>query len=156
QIPEVSDLPGAVKAPAFQGAVRFEGVTFAYEPDRSVLKQIDFEVSAGQQVALIGPSGIGKSTLVNLLLRFYDPLRGRVLIDGTDIRQYTLSSLRSQIGVVLQDPFLFAASVRDNIAFGAAGASAEAIEAAARLANAHEFILNLPQGYDTVLGERGL
>jgi ATP-binding cassette subfamily B protein len=156
QIPDVSDLPGAVSAPAFQGAVRFEDVTFAYEPEQSVLKKINFEVKAGKQVALIGPSGIGKSTLVNLLLRFYDPVAGRVLIDGTDIRAYTLSSVRSQISVVLQDSFLFAASVRDNIAYGAPAASPEAIEAAARLANAHDFILGLPHGYDTVLGERGL
>ena len=156
QIPDVADLPGAVPAPAFQGTVRFDGVTFAYEPAQSVLKKIDFEVKAGQQVALIGPSGIGKSTLVNLLLRFYDPVAGRVLVDGADIRQYTLSSLRAQISVVLQDTFLFAASVRENIAFGAPGASSEAIEAAALLANAHDFILGLPQGYDTMLGERGV
>jgi ATP-binding cassette subfamily B protein len=156
QTPEVADSPGAVPAPGFQGAVRFEGVSFAYEPDRSVLKQIDFEVQPGQRVALVGPSGIGKSTLINLLLRFYDPVCGRVLIDGADIRQYTLSSLRAQISVVLQDTFLFAASVRNNIAMGAPGPGPEAIEAAARLANAHEFILDLPQGYDTMLGERGL
>jgi ATP-binding cassette subfamily B protein len=156
QTPEVSDLPGAVPAPPFQGAIHFEGVSFAYEPGQNVLERIDFEVEPGQHVAVVGPSGIGKSTLVNLLLRFYDPVSGRVRIDGADIREFTLTSLRSQISVVLQDTFLFAASVRDNIGFGAPQASPEAIEAAARLANAHDFIRALPQGYDTVLGERGL
>jgi ATP-binding cassette subfamily B protein len=156
QTPGVSDLPGAVPAPEFRGRVQFEGVSFAYESGQSVLEAIDFEVEPGEHVALVGPSGIGKSTLVNLLLRFYDPARGRVLIDGIDIRALTLSSLRGQISVVLQDTFLFAASVRDNIAFGAAQASPEAIEAAARLANAHEFIVALPKGYDTLLGERGV
>jgi ATP-binding cassette subfamily B protein len=153
---EIRDLPGAVPAPPFRGAVRFDQVKFAYQPGQRVLEGIDFEVAPGQRVALVGPSGMGKSTLVNLLLRLYDPSEGRILIDGRDVREYTLASLRAQISVVLQDTILFAASVRDNIAFGAPGASAEAIEEAARLANAHEFILNLPQGYDTVLGERGV
>jgi ATP-binding cassette subfamily B protein len=156
QDPEVADHPGAVAAPAFQGAVGFDGVSFAYEPGHSVLARLDFAVRPGQRVAVVGPSGIGKSTLVNLLYRFYDPVQGRVLIDGHDLREYTLASVRAQISVVLQEAFLFAASVRDNIAFGAPGTSSEAIEAAARLANAHEFILALPQGYDTVLGERGV
>jgi ATP-binding cassette subfamily B protein len=136
--------------------VRFEGVRFAYEPDQHVLERIDFEVRPGRRVALVGPSGIGKSTLANLLLRLYDPQEGRVLIDGRDIREYTLVSLRSQISVVLQDTLLFATSVRENIGYGAPDSSPDAIEAAARLANAHEFILALPQGYDTVLGERGV
>ncbi|HMF13416.1 MAG TPA: ABC transporter ATP-binding protein, partial [Gemmataceae bacterium] len=156
RIPEVRDLPTAVAAPPLEGAVRFEGVRFAYEPDQRVLEHIDFEVGAGRRVALVGPSGIGKSTLANLLLRLYDPQEGRVLIDGRDIREYTLASLRSQISVVLQDTLLFAASVRDNIGYGAPDAGSEAIEEAARLANAHEFIEALPQGYDTILGERGV
>jgi ATP-binding cassette subfamily B protein len=139
-----------------RGSVRFEGVGFAYEPGRPVLDHIDFEVQAGQHVALAGPSGIGKSTLVGLLLRLYDPARGRVLIDGRDVRDYTLASLRRQISVVLQDALLFAASARDNIAYGAPDSTPEAVEAAARLANAHDFIRVLPQGYDTVLGERGI
>jgi ATP-binding cassette subfamily B protein len=145
-----------VPAPPFRGAVHFEDVSFAYEPGRPVLDRVTFEVQPGQRVALVGSSGIGKSTAVSLLLRLYDPAGGRVLIDGRDIRAYTLASLRSQISVVLQDTLLFAASARDNIAYGAPGATAEAVEAAARLANAHDFIQALPQGYDTVLGERGM
>ena len=154
--PEIRDLPEAAPAPPFQGAVRFERVGFAYEPGQPVFDHVDFEISPGQHVALVGPSGVGKSTLVSLMLRLYDPSQGRVLIDGRDIRQYTLASLRSQISVVLQDTLLFAASVSENIAYGAPDATPEAIEAAARLANAHEFIQALPQGYDTVLGERGV
>jgi ATP-binding cassette subfamily B protein len=156
RIPEVRDLPGAVPAPPLQGAVRFENVSFAYEPGKTVLEHIDFAVQPGQNIALVGPSGIGKSTLLSLLLRLYDPTKGRVLIDGRDIRDYTLASLRPQISVVLQDTLLFAASVRENIAYGAPESTPEAVEAAARLANAHEFIQALPKGYDTVLGERGL
>jgi len=156
QTPAVRDLPGAVPAPAFRGAIRFENVSFAYEPDRRVLEEVEFAVDPGQHVALVGPSGIGKSTLASLLLRLYDPGQGRVLIDGRDIRDYTLASLRAQISVVLQDTLLFAATVRDNIAYGAPSATAADVEAAARLANAHDFIQALPKGYDTVLGERGV
>lgn len=154
--PEVRDLPGAVPAPSFRGEVRFEKVGFAYEEGRKVLDGIDFETREGERVAVIGPSGAGKSTLVGLLLRLYDPIDGRVTIDGEDVRKYTLTSLRSQFGMVLQDAMLFAASVRENIAYGAPEATAEEVEAAARLANAHEFIETLPLGYDTVLGERGV
>src|SRR5713101_107144 len=153
--PEVRDLPGAVPAPPLTGAVCFDGVSFAYETGRPVLDGIDFAVNPGEHVALVGPSGIGKSTIVSLMLRLYDPMQGRVLIDGRDLREYTLTSLRSQVSVVLQDTLLFAASVRDNIAYGAQNATNEEIEAAARLANAHEFIRALPAGYDTPLGERG-
>jgi ATP-binding cassette subfamily B protein len=155
-IPEVRDLPGAVAVPALQGAVHFEGVSFAYEPGRRVLEQIEFEIEPGQHVALVGPSGIGKSTLASLMLRLYDPTKGGVLIDGRDIREYTLKSLRAQISVVLQESVLFAASIRDNIAYGAPESTPVAIEAAARLANAHAFIQALPQGYDTFVGERGV
>lgn len=156
QTPDVRDLPGAVRAPRLTGAVRFEGVSFGYDPERTVLKSVNVDVRPGAHVALVGPSGIGKSTLVSLILRLYDPVEGRVMIDGRDIRDYTLESLRAQVSVVLQDSVLFAASVWDNIAYGAPESSRAAIEEAARLAQAHDFILALPQGYDTILGERGL
>ena len=156
RVPEIRDLPGAVRAPALRGAVRFEQVDFSYEESPELLRDIDFEVAAGQCVALVGLSGSGKSTVVSLLLRLYDPVKGRVLIDNRDIREFTLESLRSQISAVLQDNLLFAASVRENIAHGAPDATNDEIESAARLANAHEFIMKLPQGYDTVLGERGV
>ena len=153
--PDVKDLRGAVKASTFKGDVRCENVTFAYRPEQGILRNLSFHVPAGQQVAIVGPSGSGKSTLVSLMLRLYDPLEGRVLIDGHDLREYTLASLRPQISIVLQDSILFAASVRDNIAYGNPHASEADIIAAAQLANAHEFIQALPDGYDTRLGERG-
>jgi ATP-binding cassette subfamily B protein len=153
--PNVRDLPGAKKAHPFFGAVRFEQVTFGYEPSKDILKDLNFVVQPGQQVALVGPSGSGKSTLVSLILRLYDPVEGRILIDGQDLREYTLDSLRQQISVVLQESVLFAVSVRDNIAYGRLGATDKEVEKAARLANAHDFIMELPEGYDTILGERG-
>jgi len=156
RVPDVRDLPGAVRAPAFQGAVTFESVGFAYEHGQPTLEGIEFKAQPGQRVVVVGPSGSGKSTLVSLILRLYDPRRGRVMIDGRDIREFTLESLRSQISVVLQDNILFAVSVRDNIAFAAPGAGFEEIEQAARLANAHEFVTALPKGYDTIVGERGV
>jgi len=156
RVPEVRDLPYAVRAPSFRGEVKFENVSFAYEPGHPVLENIDLTVGPGQRIVIVGPSGSGKSSLVSLILRLYDPRQGRVLIDGRDVRRFTLESLRSQISVVLQDNLLFAASVRDNIAFAAPGASFEKIEQAARLANAHEFITALPQGYDTLVSERGV
>jgi ATP-binding cassette subfamily B protein len=153
--PEVRDLPGAAPAPPLRGEVRFEAVGFAYSAGAPVLRSLSLHVAPGTRVALVGPSGGGKSTLASLLLRFYDPDEGRLLIDGHDVRSYTLASLRRQIAVVLQESVLFAATVRENIAYGAPDASPEAIETAAKLANAHEFIMQLPQGYDTPLGERG-
>ncbi len=154
-VPEIRDSRGAIDAPPLLGGVRFENVTFAYEPTKRTLHNINFEVQPGQHVALVGPSGGGKSTLVSLLLRLYDPLEGRILVDGHDLRQYKVQSIRQQISVVLQDSILFAASVRDNIAYGCLGASDQTIEQAARLANAHDFIMALPEGYETILGERG-
>ena len=154
--PEIRDLPGARPAHAFRGAVHFDHVSFSYEPGRQVLQDINVTVQPGQRIALMGPSGSGKSTLVSLLVRLYDPSEGRVLIDGRDIREYTLASLRAQISIVLQDPWLFGTTVRNNIAYGVTDASTSEIEAAARLTNAHEFIAALPQQYDTVLGERGV
>ncbi|MDE3067375.1 MAG: ABC transporter ATP-binding protein [Verrucomicrobiota bacterium] len=155
-VPDVRDLPGAVQAPPFRGEVRFENVSFAYESNLDALTDVNFEVRPGQTVALVGRSGSGKSTLVSLLLRLYDPRQGRVLMDGHDLREFTVESLRSQISAVLQDNLLFAASVRENIAHGSPDAAPEAVIAAARLANAHDFIQALPEGYGTVLGERGV
>ena len=156
KLPDVRDVPGAVAAPPFRGAVRFSQVTFRYDEGPAVLDQVDITVEPGEMVALVGSSGIGKSTLLGLLLRLYDPVEGRVEIDGRDVREFTIASLRAQIGVVLQDNLLFAASVRDNIAYGHADATTEEIEAAARAASADEFIRRLPDGYATVLGERGV
>ena len=154
--PEVRDLPGAIHAPEFAGDVSFENVSFAYEPGHPVLKSLNLKVPAGYRVAIVGPSGVGKSTLASLILRLYDPTEGSVRIDGRDLRDYTLKSLRSQISIVLQDSVLFATSVWENIAYGAPESSREQIVQSARLANADLFIRSLPQGYDTILGERGV
>jgi ATP-binding cassette, subfamily B, bacterial len=155
-VPAIRDLRGAKPALPFEGEVHFNNVSFAYDTETAAtLRQISFTVQPGQQVALVGPSGGGKSSLVSLLLRLYDPLEGQILIDGHDLREYTLDSLRQQISMVLQESVLFAVSVRDNIAYGCLDATDADIEAAARLANAHDFIQALPQGYDTLLGERG-
>ena len=156
RVPDVRDDDDARRAPPFLGRVEFRNVGFAYEHGQSLLEVIQLTIQPGQHVALIGPSGSGKSTLVSLLLRLYEPQRGQVLIDGQDIREFTLESLRSQISVVLQDNLLFAGTVRENIACAAPGMAAAEIEAAARLASAHEFITALPQGYDTLVGERGV
>ncbi|MEM8777410.1 MAG: ABC transporter ATP-binding protein [Cyanobacteria bacterium P01_G01_bin.49] len=154
-VPDVRDLPGAIAAPPLCGAIRFENVTFGHEPNRSILKNLNFEVQPGQKVGVVGPSGSGKSTLISLILRLFDPQTGSISIDWQDIRDYKLESLRRQIGVVLQDSNLFAVSVRDNIAYGTVGASERDIRRAAHLANAHDFIMELPNGYDTILNERG-
>jgi ATP-binding cassette subfamily B protein len=151
----VADLPDAVTVDAVRGDVRFENVTFAYGPDAPVLAEIDLDVRAGETVAIVGASGSGKTTLMMLLQRLYPLTSGRILIDGTDIRQIAQRSLRQQIGVVYQEVNLFNDTVRDNIAYGRPTASDEEIEAAARAAHAHEFVLDLPDGYDTVLGEHG-
>ena len=153
---DVSDAEDALPAPPFKGAVTFDHVSFAYEKDQPVLKDISFQISQGQKVAIVGPSGTGKSSLIGLVSRLYDPGSGRILIDGTDIRHVTLESLRMQISVVLQDTLLFATSIEDNIAYGAPGSSEAAIREAARLANIHEFIETLPEGYATQVGERGV
>jgi len=154
-VPEVRDLRGAYPAPAFQGKVEFQNVTFAYEKQHNLLNKLCLTVEPGQKVSLVGASGGGKSTLVKLLLRLYDPVEGSISIDGHDLREYTLDSLRKQISIVLQESILFATTIRDNIAYGCINATEEDIIAAARLANAHDFILALPEGYDTVVGERG-
>jgi ATP-binding cassette subfamily B protein len=152
---EIQDAPHAVPAQAFAGHICFENVSFSYEPGRPTLRNIRFEVKPGQKVVLVGPSGSGKSTIASLLLRFHDPREGRIFIDGSDIRHYTIESLRSQISIVMQDSPLFALTVRDNIACGAAGASSENVLLAARIANAHNFIQHMPQQYETPVGERG-
>jgi ATP-binding cassette, subfamily B, bacterial len=154
-VPDIQDTKGATIAPRFQGDIQCDRVTFAYNVEVPILKQLSFHVEAGQQVAVVGPSGGGKSSFVSLLLRLYDPLEGRILIDGHDLREYQVDSLRRQISIVLQDSILFATSVRENIAYGCLGACESEVIAAAKLANAHDFIMKLPQGYETILSERG-
>ena len=156
RVPDVTDRPDAVPAPALRGAVRLEGVGFAYEPGHPVLHDVSLDVVPGQRVAVVGPSGSGKSTLIGLLLRLHDPTTGRVLLDGRDVRDYTLASVRAQVTVVLQEALLFRGTVRDNISYGVSGASEEQIVAAAGVAGADGFIATLPQGYETVVGERGV
>ncbi len=153
--PEMPDAPGSIKIPRLEGRVEFRGVHFSYEPGKPVLQDITFVAEPGEVVGLVGPSGAGKSTLVNLLCRFYEAEEGQVLIDGHDVRELSLRSLRQQIGVVLQEPFLFHGTVADNIAYGVPNAKPMEVVAAAKAANAHDFIVNLPQGYDTQVGERG-
>ncbi|MEB3295791.1 MAG: ABC transporter ATP-binding protein [Synechococcales bacterium] len=154
-MPDIQNVRGAKFAPPLQGYVQCDRVTFAYNPDSPILRQLSFQVNAGQKIAVVGPSGGGKSSFVSLLLRLYDPLEGRILIDGHDLREYQIDSLRRQMSIVLQDSILFAVSIRKNIAYGCLEASEGEIIAAAKLANAHDFIMNLPQGYDTILSERG-
>jgi ATP-binding cassette subfamily B protein len=153
---EIRDRPGASPLPAGEGRITFENVSFGYDPARPVLSGLELEVEAGRVVALIGATGAGKTTLTALLPRFYETTEGRVLIDGVDVRDVQLSALRRAIGIVSQDPFLFSTTVRENIAFGVVDASAADVERAARMAQAHEFIEGLPNGYDTVIGERGI
>ena len=154
--PGVADGPDAIALPAIDGEVRFEGVSFGYNETTMVLADVDTLARPGQTVALVGRSGAGKTSFVNLIPRFYDPSAGRVLIDGHDLREVTQTSLRAQIGVVLQDPFLFNGTVMDNIRYARPEASEEAVRAAAEVANAHEFIAELPDGYGTQIGERGV
>src|SRR5579871_566455 len=152
--PDVHDLPDAREV-SLRGHVGYENVTFAYEAGRPVLHNISFEVRPGEVVALVGPSGAGKTTAVNLLVRFFDPVGGCVRADGHDLRQLAVRSLRQQVALVLQEPFLFPLSVAENIAYGRPGATRTEIEAAAMAASADSFIRQLPDGYDTILGERG-
>jgi ATP-binding cassette subfamily B protein len=153
---EVTDRPGAKALPPGEGEIRFEHVTFEYLAGRPVLHELDLDIAAGRTVALIGHTGSGKTTLTSLVPRFYDATAGRVTIDGVDVRDVTLASLRAGIGVISQDPFLFSATVRENIAFGCGDLPADEIERLARAAEAHEFIERLPDGYETVIGERGI
>jgi subfamily B ATP-binding cassette protein MsbA len=155
-VPDVQDAPGARALPRSKGNIRFEQVTFGYGALNPVLQQVDLDVRSGSRVALVGLSGVGKTTLLHLVPRFFDPSDGRVLIDGHDVRSVQLLSLREQIAIVAQDVELFDDSVRANIRYGRLDASSEEIERAAQAANAHDFILELPRGYDTLLGERGV
>jgi ATP-binding cassette, subfamily B, bacterial len=153
--PDIEDAPGAKDLPAVRGQVRFEDVTFEYEPGHPVLKRVDLTIQPGERVALVGRTGAGKSTLASLVLRFFDPQKGRVTIDGHDLREVTLRSLRRQLTLMLQEPILFHTTVTDNVAFGAPVPQGK-VQDAARRAEAEDFILRLPQGYDTVIGEDGV
>jgi ATP-binding cassette subfamily B protein len=154
--PAIADRAGATELPELRGSITFEDVWFGYAADRPVLRGLDLAVAAGERVAVVGLSGSGKSTLTSLVSRTYDPDRGRVLVDGVDVRDATLHSLRRQVGIAFDESFLFSDSVRSNIAYARPGAGREAIEAAAKVAQAHGFIHTLPAGYETTVGERGL
>lgn len=153
--PTVAEIEGAKDLSSIQGNVKFENLVFEYEPGRPALNGINLDVQAGESIALVGHTGSGKSTIMNLLCRFYDPNEGKILIDGQDIRQVTIQSLRSQIGVVLQDTFIFSGTIRENIRFGRLDATNEEIELVAKAVHAHDFIMSLPAGYDTEVQERG-
>jgi subfamily B ATP-binding cassette protein MsbA len=152
----VRDAPGARPAPKLKGQITFDHVSFSYADGKEVMKDVSLTIEAGQVAAIVGPSGTGKTTLVSLIPRFYDPVEGSVGIDGTDVRQYRLKSVRDQISFVLQDTLLFRATIWENIAYGKPDASPAAIKRAAKLANASEFIEAMPEGYDTMVGERGI
>jgi ATP-binding cassette subfamily B protein len=153
---EIKSPPRAAQLPALTGRVTFENVSFSYRGDREALTGVSFEAQPNQVIALIGPTGSGKTSLINLIPRFYDATEGRVLLDGYDIKTVDLKSLRAQIGIVLQTAILFSTTIRDNIAYGRLDASGEEIIAAAKAARAHDFILSFPNGYDTIVGERGV
>ncbi|MFN7167303.1 MAG: ABC transporter ATP-binding protein [Pannonibacter sp.] len=158
--PDITDAPTARVAPPLKGDIRFEDVSFGYSgahaSERAVLSHVTLEIRAGQTIAFVGPSGAGKTTLLSLLPRFYEPTRGAILVDGTDIRDLTLASLRSQIGIVQQDVFLFGGTIRENIAYGRLGASEHEIWDAARRAHLADLITSMPDGLDTIIGERGV
>jgi ATP-binding cassette subfamily B protein len=153
---EVKDLPGARPAPAFRGEIEFDNVSFSYQPNCPILKRVSLIIETGQTAALVGPTGAGKTTIANLIPRFYDPDAGTVKIDGTDVKLFRQQSLRQQISFVLQETLLFHGPLWQNIAYGKPNASRGEILRAAQLADAHEFIKNMPQGYDTIIGERGV
>jgi ATP-binding cassette, subfamily B, bacterial len=153
---DVRDMPGAVALKRVHGAIEFRDVGFAYGPDRPVFSHLSFSVNAGETVAIVGTSGVGKTTLLSLILRFYDPTTGAILLDGIDVRTMKLQSLREQISIVLQDPILLGSTIQENIAYGQLTASSEAIVRAAKAAGAHEFIMRFPDGYQSEVGERGV
>jgi len=153
--PDIRDHPQAIQASSFQGDIRFQEVSFAYATGNTVLDRVSFHIRPGQRIALVGGSGAGKSTIVSLILRLYDPQEGAIFIDGRDVTVYQRESLRQEFGIVLQDTVLFGASVEENISYGKPGATREEVETAARQAHAHDFIMSLPDGYDAIVGEKG-
>jgi len=152
----VRDLPAASQAPPFGGQIEFDRVSFSYGADIQILKNVSFRIEPGQVAAIVGPSGTGKTTIASLIPRFFDPQSGAVKLDGIDVRQFTLKSLRDQISFVLQDTLLFRGTIWENIAYGRPDAPPEETVQAAELANAHDFIVNMPHGYGTMVGERGV
>ena len=156
EVPKIRDKPGTSELPPGSGHIIFEDVSFSYDGQKPILERMHFEVPAGTTLGIVGSTGTGKTTLGRLLFRFYDPTVGRIMIDGADIRTVTLDSLRSAIGVVPQDTVLFNESIYYNISFGRPGVAHEEVKRAAQLAHLHKFISGLPDGYDTVVGERGL
>jgi ATP-binding cassette subfamily B protein len=155
QSPEIAERQGARTLPVARGDFEFRNVTFVYEESGRGLQDVSFTIPAGTRVGVVGATGAGKTTLLNLLMRFYDPTAGDVLLDGIDIREYRIRDLRKQFAVVLQEPVLFASNIAENIAYGKPDASDDEIIAAAKAAASHDFILNLPEGYETQVGERG-
>jgi ABC-type multidrug transport system fused ATPase/permease subunit len=155
-VPEVRDRPGAKALERVAGAVAFDDVCFAYDPEHPVLHRVSFSAEPGEVLAIVGPTGAGKTTLASLLMRFYDPASGRVALDGHDLRDLAVQTLRRNIALVLQEPILFSGTILDNIAYGRPGAAIEEVVAAARAANAHDFIMALPDGYASEVGERGV
>ena len=154
--PDIVDKPGAKKLKECHGDIAFEDVSFAYDADTPILDHVSFEVKAGQMLAIVGPTGVGKSTSINLLARFYDPDSGKITVDGKDISDLTISSLRDHMSIVLQDVFLFNGTIAENIAYGFKNATAEQITEAAKIAKIHDYIASLPEGYNTYIGERGV
>jgi ATP-binding cassette, subfamily B, bacterial len=154
--PDVHERPNAIPIGRATGAITFRNVAFDYGPERGVLRDISFDVPPGTRVGISGATGAGKTTLVSLLTRFYDPTAGAILLDGVDLRDYRLADLRNQFALVLQDPILFSSSIAENIAYARSGATRDEVIGAAKAANAHEFIMSLSDGYDSVVGVRGL
>jgi ATP-binding cassette subfamily B protein len=152
---EVSDKPDSIEIPTIRGEIRFENMTFSYVPELEVLKDVNLYVPENSTVALVGPTGVGKTTMVNLLYRFYDPQTGRITVDGYDLKDVKKKSLRTQMAIVLQDPFLFVGNIRDNIRYGKLDASDQEIDEVSRAVGVHKFIEKLPEGYETNVQERG-
>jgi ATP-binding cassette subfamily B protein len=153
---DVQDVTESVPMPHIVGEVKFENVAFGYDKARRVLEEFDLHVQPGEMIGLVGHSGAGKTTIINLISRFYDPVEGRILIDGVEMKKIRVNDLRRQLGIVLQEPFLFPGTIAENIAYANPDASPEAVMRAAKAANAHDFIMRFPDGYDTQVGERGV